>query len=128
MARAGRVRHDHAMPRYPSFYLWGALAGFGLWLTHAPPPFSLLAGIVMIAGIAGLATSLTFLYCFDRWQWRVKAAAMRRFMRAFSPKARSRRINSPRRPFDTRAMLEWDAAAAGEKQVGLAPGAWILTP
>ena len=128
MARAGRARHDHDMPRYPSFYLLGALAGIGLWLAHAPPPFPFLAGIVVIAGVAGLAMSLTYLYCFDRWQWRVKAAAVRRFVRAFSPGARSRRINLPRRRFDTRAMLEWDAAAAGETQVGAAPGAWIVTP
>ncbi len=128
MARAGSARHDHAMPRYPSFYLWGALAGVGLWLTHAPPPFPLLAAIVTIAGVAGLAMSLTYLYFFDRWQWRVKAAAVRRFARAFSRGARSRRINLPRRRFDTRAMLEWDAAAAGETQVGIAPGAWIVIP
>ena len=116
------------MPRYPSFYLLGALAGVGLWLTNAPPPFPLLAAIVVIAGFAGLAVSLTYLYHFDRWQWRVKAAAVRRFVRAFSPRARSRRINLPRRPFDARAMLEWDAAAAGETQAGIAPGAWIVTP
>ena len=47
----------------------------------------------LVVLFAGLAVSLTYLYHFDRWQWRVKAAAVRRFVRAFSPKARSRRIN-----------------------------------
>ena len=130
MARARSARDDRFMPRYPSFYIWGALAGFALWLTHAPPPFPLLASIVMIAGIAGCATSLAYLYYFDRWQWRVKAAAMRRFGRVLSRGAsmRSRAAVVPRRRFDAPAIAEWDAAAAGETPPGTAPGAWIVTP
>lgn len=70
------------MPRHPSFYLWGAIAGFALWLTHAPHPFPVLAVIVMVAGASGCATSLAYLYYFDHRRWDMKVAAGRRFVRA----------------------------------------------
>jgi hypothetical protein len=70
-----------AMPRYPTFYLWGAIAGCALWMTHAPQPFPLLAVILMLAGGAGCVTSLAYLWYFEHWQWDIKAAAARRFVR-----------------------------------------------
>lgn len=69
------------MPRHPSFYVLGAIAGFALWLTHPPPPIPVLAVIVMVAGASGCATSLDYLYYFDHWRWSVKVAAGRRFVR-----------------------------------------------
>ncbi len=70
------------MPRYPSFYLLGALAGFVLWLIDAPPPFPFLGMTAMIAGGLGLVLSLTYLATYEPWQWRVKLVTLRRALRA----------------------------------------------
>lgn len=72
------------MPRYPSFFLLGALAGFAIWLLRAPTPFPLLATIAMVSGTLGLLVSILYLRAFDPWQWRVKLAALRRAQRAIA--------------------------------------------
>jgi hypothetical protein len=66
------------MARYPSFYLLGALAGFAIWLVHAPTPFPLLGIIAMASGTLGLLVSIAYLKSYEPWQWRVKLAAARR--------------------------------------------------
>jgi hypothetical protein len=71
-----------AMPRYPSFFLLGALAGFAIWLLHAPTPFPLLAVVAMVSGTLGLLVSIVYLRSFEPWHWRVKLAALRRAQRA----------------------------------------------
>ena len=127
-----RVSTDpRTMHRYPTFYLWGALAGCALWVVHAPTPFPLLAAILVASGGAGCALSLTYLYCYEHWEWRVKAAALRRFVRTLT--AWPRRMRMPRRFFarlqsDRPVMLESDAAAAGMTPVGLAIGTWTIAP
>ena len=72
------------MPRYPSFFLLGALAGFAIWLLHAPTPFPLLATIAMGSGTLGFIVSIVYLRSFAPWQWRVKLAALRRTQRAIA--------------------------------------------
>jgi hypothetical protein len=126
MDRGVPAGHDACMPRYPSFYVLGALAGFAIRAVHAPPPFPLLAIVIMVSGCAGLALSLTYLYCFERWLLRVKLAALRRVFRRLLGRSARPRV-SPRRPVDAAALVEWDAAS-GSASVGIAPGGWSITP
>jgi hypothetical protein len=70
------------MPRYPSFFFLGALAGCAIWLLHAPTPFPALALIAMVSGTLGFVLSIVYLRSFEPWQWRVKLAALRRAQRA----------------------------------------------
>ena len=70
------------MPRYPSFYLTGALAGLALIFVRAPGPIDALGAIVCASGLIGLALSIVWLRVYDRWLWRVKIAALRRFARS----------------------------------------------
>jgi hypothetical protein len=113
------------MPRYPSFYLWGALAGCALFAAHAPPPFPLLAVVIMVSGFAGLALSLTYLYYFERRALRLKQAGLRRVARRLCGQRARPRV-PPRHPVDAPALVEWDAASAATP-VGVAPGGWSVT-
>ena len=105
MAGGACARHHAGMPRFPSFYLFGALAGCALSAVHAPPPFPLLALVVMVSGFAGLALSLTYLYCFERRALRVKLAGLRRVARRLSGRGARPRVPARHLP-------------------GVAPGGW----
>src|SRR6266511_4249997 len=59
-ANAGRHKMP-GMPRCPSFYLLGALAGLVLWLIEAPPPFPFFGLTAMVAGALGLVLSLAYI-------------------------------------------------------------------
>jgi hypothetical protein len=126
MARSAAVGDDAGMPRYPSFYLLGALAGCAIWAVHAPPPFPLLAYIIMVSGGGGLVLSLTYLYCFERWTLRRKQALLRRIARRLTG-AHARKRTSLSRPVDAPALIEWEAASASTP-VGVAPGGLSVGP
>ena len=82
MGRDGSPVHDAGMPRCPLFYLLGAVAGLVLWLIEAPPPFPFFGMTAMVAGGLGFVLSLAYIANFERWQWRVMLAALRRAQRA----------------------------------------------
>ncbi len=126
MACRVHAGHDAFMPRYPSFYVLGALAGCALWAVHAPLPFPLLALAITVSGFAGLALSLAYLYCFERRSLRRKLAALRRVSRRLVGRRAGPRVSS-RRPVDATALVEWDAAT-GSTPAGVAPGGWSITP
>ena len=119
------ARDDASMPRFPGFYLWGALAGCALWAAHAPPPFPLLAVVIMVSGFAGLALSLTYLYSFERRALRAKFASLRRIARRLSGRG-ARPHMPPARPVDAPTLMEWDAAST-TTPTGVAPGGWSVT-
>ena len=66
----------------PRFFVLGALAGLGLWLTAPAYPFEMLAKLITGASLAGLVVSLTYVHEFMPWQWRAKIVALRRLWRA----------------------------------------------
>jgi hypothetical protein len=70
------------MPRFPSFYLLGALAGLALWRVGAPTPFPFLGLVALVSGACGFAVSLLYVARYDRARWRTIAEAWRRAMPA----------------------------------------------